>query len=200
MEIIKRHDVFDKFHPTEDDKKKFRRAKIENIDTIIIHGTGGGDSSKALIDGWIMSNHFERAAAYTAGEGFPFNIDVNGDVYELCDPYEYWQYHSGTWSPKMPVQEDMYTIGIELMNPHPENQSGYSVGQYAALLDLIFMIFGKTQIKKIYGHGAFQKIKTGKYKNCPGIRFKWQVLTNELMAKSYTYVAGMERITEINRV
>lgn len=194
MNIINRPDVFNKFH------NGMERDEAYSPDKIIIHGTGGGASAYSLIDGWILTPGFERAQAYRNGEGFPYLIDRNGDVIQLCDPELYWQYHSGTWVPGREFQHDMKTIGIELINPQPNNQVEYTAAQYASLIELIIgTLFNQFDIKEIWGHGAFQNSKTGKSKVCPGPRFDWNILVNELIVNSWHFEQGKENLKNIRK-
>jgi hypothetical protein len=194
MNVIKRSDVFNKFH------NGMERIDSYAIDKIIIHGTGGGASAYALLDGWILTPGFERARAYRNGEGFPYLVDRNGDIIELCDTDKYWQYHSGTWVPGKSYQHDMSTIGIELVNPHPTNQVEYKPDQYASLIEFIIgTLLIKFDIKEIWGHGAFQFSKTGKGKVCPGPRFDWNILINEMISSGWQFEAAAESITNITK-
>lgn len=194
MNIINRPDVFNKFH------NGMEREDAYPPDKIIIHGTGGGASAYSLIDGWILTPGFERAQAYRNGEGFPYLIDRNGDVIQLCDPAKYWQYHTGTWVPGREYQHDMKTIGIELVNPQPNNQVEYTAAQYASLIELIIgTLFDKFEIKEIWGHGAFQESKTSKYKVCPGPRFEWNILINEMIANNWHFEQSKENLKNIRK-
>lgn len=194
MNIINRPEVFNKFN------NGFERDEEYPIDKIIIHGTGGGADAHSLIDGWILTDRFERAQAYRNGEGFPYLIDRNGDIINLCNTIKYWQYHSGTWVPGREYQHDMKTIGIELVNPHPNNQVEYKGEQYAALIEFVIgTLLEQFEIKEIWGHGSFQESKTGKYKTCPGPRFDWNILINEMIVNGWQFETGKEKIINIRK-
>ena len=181
--MIKKYDIYDKYH------NGMRRT--ENPDTIIIHGTGGGQNARAFFK-WVLGDNFERATQYRGGEGFPYLIDVNGDVYELADPASVWQYHSGTGG------RDKKTIGIELINTSAGNLSGYTTGQYGELLKLICdKLLKYFPVTSIVGHGAFQKSATGKGKVCPGPKFQWEILANELTSRGYKFKTSSEKIYDI---
>jgi hypothetical protein len=140
MNLIQRPEIFAKYH------NAFPREHPAT--QIVVHGTGGGSGSLALIDGWILTPTFERAAAYRNGEGFSFNIDYDGTIYQFTDPRQWWHYHSSSWrgyrdaqgNPDRQREYDSWTIGIELMNPAArphENEAPYTEAQYQALLELI---------------------------------------------------------------
>ena len=182
--MIKKYGIYDKY------KNGFKRDNPPN--QIVIHGTGGGASAQSLFD-WILGNKFERADAYRGGEGFPYLIDRNGDIYELSDPAKIWQYHSGTGG------HDKWTIGIELVNPSGGNLAEYTAQQYGELCKLIVRLLSEFPINMIVGHGALQKRITGKYKVCPGPGFEWDILANELTSQGYSFDVSTECILNIKK-
>ncbi len=180
--MIKKYDIYEKYH------NGFPRTEQPN--QIVIHGTGGGANAQALFN-WILGDHFERAAAYKGGEGFPYLVDKNGDVYELADPAKVWQYHSGTGI------HDKTTIGIECVNSNGGNLDTYSAAQYSGLCKLIMHLLDEFPVNMIVGHGRIQERLTGRGKVCPGPRFQWNIITNELTSRGYSYETSAECIYNI---
>jgi len=138
--------------------------EISDINTVVIHGTAGGNSAKGLIK-WMLSG--EREEQYKRGIAlFHYLIDKNGKIYEIINP-DRWVYHSSSGS------QDQHTIGIELINSGKNNEEEYTTKQYIALWKLLFGKIGeKYNIKRIIGHGAQKRKWSGGYKNCPG-NFEW---------------------------
>jgi N-acetyl-anhydromuramyl-L-alanine amidase AmpD len=164
MNIIQENRIFDKFF------KKISKSFIrEDIEEIIVHGTGGGVSASAIIN-WMLGG--ERKAEYERGIAlFHYEIDRNGDVYQIISP-KYWCYHSSSG------RHDKKTIGIELVNPIKENHGSYMIQQYNSLCNLIKMFMTTYDLKVIAGHGATKQKYSGGYKNCPGEKFEWSILEN----------------------
>jgi N-acetyl-anhydromuramyl-L-alanine amidase AmpD len=162
---------------------------ISTISEIVIHGTGGGTSAQNVIR-WMLGG--ERAAEYSRGVAlFHFEIDINGDIYEIIDP-DRWVYHSGSG------KHDMITIGIELVNPAKQNQGPYTSEQYAGLISLLFDYMARRyRIETITGHGVNQLQFSKIYKSCPGPDFDWGILQNELLSRGYTFDTSTERIYHI---
>jgi len=162
---------------------------ISTISEIVIHGTGGGSSAQGIIK-WMLAG--ERSAEYSRGVAlFHFEIDLNGDIYEIIDP-DRWVYHSGSG------KHDMITIGIELVNPAPQNKGSYTSEQYAGLISLIFDYMSRRyHIETIVGHGVNQQQFSGSYKDCPGQEFDWDILQDELLSRGYTFNTSKERIFNI---
>jgi N-acetyl-anhydromuramyl-L-alanine amidase AmpD len=146
-------------------ENKFIR-KVSDISEIVIHGTGGGQSAKAILN-WMLSG--ERAEEYKKGISlFHSQIDRNGDIYNILSNL-FWCYHSSSG------QHDKYTIGIELVNPLEENMGNYTDLQYKVLFELLESYKELFPIKSIVGHGHNKKKFSNGYKNCPG-NFDWEKL------------------------
>lgn len=182
MKIIFKPEIWDKFH------NGFKRMVPPN--RIIVHGTGGGKSAQALFN-WILGSKFERAQAYRNGEGFPFLVDRNGDIYQLQDPKTIWAYHSSTG------RMDERTIGIETVNPDPDNNAEYTDSQAASLIDLILHLLDQFQIDNITGHGQYKKEITGRGKQCPGPFFPWEQIEDALTDAGYRCELNSESISII---
>jgi hypothetical protein len=182
MKIFFKPEIFEKFH------NGFERKTAP--DRIIVHGTGGGQSAQALFN-WILGPEFERAQAYKNGEGFPFLIDRNGDIYQLQDPATTWAYHSSTG------RMDQKTIGIETVNPDPGNNAEYTDSQIESLAGLILMLMDQFGIKHITGHGQYKKEITGHGKQCPGPLFPWEQIEDAITDAGYRCELKSESISII---
>jgi hypothetical protein len=167
--------------------KGFPRS-LYDVSAIIVHGTGGGESSKAVID-WMSSETCERAEMYKQGIGlFPYSINWNGDIYNLM-PVMDWYYHSDAGN------FDRNTIGIELLNKGIGNSQPYTDAQYTALFELIKQLINTFPgIAEIRSHDANRRIISNlPPKPCPGPLFEWsrleEFITNEIN-KTMTMIRG----------
>ncbi|HUT63049.1 MAG TPA: N-acetylmuramoyl-L-alanine amidase [Anaerolineae bacterium] len=139
----------------------------DEIDEIVIHGTGGG-TAKGIIK-WMSSDTCERKENYKKSIGlFHYEIDRNGDIYEIMHPDYRWAYHSGSG------KHDRKTIGIELVNPSAGNKDDYTDEQYDSLIVLIKKLTDSFEVRRIVSHDFNRK----KYSNiepkpCPGPLFDW---------------------------
>lgn len=160
------------------------------VNEIVIHGTGGGASADAMIK-WMMGG--ERGKEYARGVAlYHYLIDYDGTVIEIIDPKK-WVYHSSSGS------HDMKTIGIEMMNRDPQNRNPYTEAQYKALLELLIeLLRANSLIETIVGHGQNAKKFSSAYKQCPGPRFDWKKIADELTFFKYVYKMGEEKITDID--
>jgi hypothetical protein len=172
MNIINEDRIYKKyFHAIED---QFIR-KVDNVKEIVIHGTGGGKSARAILN-WMLAG--ERAEEYKKGIGlFHSEIDLNGDQYNILSPL-YWCYHSSSGP------HDKLTIGIELVNPTIGNTGGYTDAQYKALFETIDAYLGLFPITTICGHGYNGHKFSSKYKSCPG-NFDWKRLLEFLVQENF---------------
>lgn len=156
-------------------RNKYMDGFVRSSDPIeiVIHGTGGGSSAKAMID-WMMGG--ERAKEYVKGIAlYHYLIDFNGDIYEIISPNK-WVYHSSSGA------HDRLTIGIELMNKSASNNDGFTTEQYKALFKLIDNLMEQDRIISIVGHGYNAKKYSNYDKNCPG-NFDWEKLGKYLSDK-----------------
>jgi len=169
--------IFDEyFLPIAD---KFKRNDTD-IQEIVIHGTGGGQSAQAILD-WMYSG--EREDEYRRGIGlFHLEIDLTGEVFSVI-PALYWCYHSSSG------KHDKETIGIELVNPIAQNEGGYTKDQYSSLIEVIDKIILRYPIKRIVGHGYNKQTYSGSYKNCPGQAFEWSRLQQHFKLKKIQHEA-----------
>lgn len=171
----------------------FIRTK-ENIEELIIHGTGGADSAKGLIS-WMMSPD-GRHKEYSQGIGlFHYVIDPKGDTIQLYDPFNTWMFHSSSGL------HDKKTIGVELCNADPKNQKEYTRAQYIYLVELIKEIYKEIPIKKISGHTVTAIEYSGKPNKtpCPG-NFNWIFFGDLLEQAEFKIEMGTEQILNIGKV
>ena len=148
---------------------------------IVIHGTGGGTSVKALVD-WMFGGQFADKYNngvglfhYVIGRGDSKGEEQDGLVAEIIDP-DYWVHHGTSGQRGAQVQ-----IGIELMNPSNINSTKYTDAQYESLYRLIFEVLIKRYpaIKTIVGHKwsiwHYNSAATAANndKGCPGKGFDW---------------------------
>lgn len=179
MNVIQEFRIRDKY------MKGFDR-NLSDITTIVLHGTGGGQSAKAIIN-WMLGG--ERAGDYNAGISlFHYEIDLNGDIYEIINPLK-WVYHSEASS------MDKHTIGIELLNTRELNQASYTPDQYNALFELISELIRMFPIDTITSHDV-QRMKYSnlKPKPCPGVLFDWRQLeeyASENINKTIDIIRGL---------
>ena len=171
---------------------KWHEGYVRNprdIHQIVLHGTGGGSSAAGLIK-WMEDG--ERSESYLKAIGlFHYLIDFDGQVIEIIDP-EKWVYHSSSG------RHDKETLGIELMNSESKNTGDYNLGQYKALVDLFDILYDKYTVSSIIGHGACKMIYSGSYKECPG-NFEWEILTDEMISRGYTFTYSEEKINGIKK-
>jgi N-acetyl-anhydromuramyl-L-alanine amidase AmpD len=162
---IKQDDrIFNKFFKPV--SENFRR-NISIINELVIHGTGGSASAKALLN-WMLSG--ERESQYVKGEAiFHYAIDLNGDIYSII-PNNFFVYHSSCG------RHDKFTIGIELINTRINNLAPYTIFQYNALFALIKYLLNEYEIKTITSHNANKQKYSGGIKACPGEKFNWSLL------------------------
>lgn len=173
MEIIKSIEITQKWH------QGFNR-NFDDIQEIVIHGTGGGSSSDALIS-WMLSG--ERQESYKKGIGlFHFFINFTGDIFQFADLNK-WYYHSTCG------KHDKHTIGIELLNSSANNSNVYTKYQYKYLFELIFdnLLLNFKNIKSIVGHDYNGNRYSGIKKGCPGSGFDWTILEKELKVRNIKY-------------
>ena len=172
MEIIKNRTIREKYH------QGFNRTK--DISEIIIHGTGGGSSSKGLMR-WMLNGG--RAREYRRGVAlFHYIIDFDGKVIEIIDT-DRWVYHSSSGI------HDEVTIGIELMNPDFANNAAFTNEQYNSLHSLIFdvLLYKYPTIDTIMSHNRAKQKYSGGTKQCPGPEFSWDRLEDEMEFRNLSY-------------
>lgn len=173
MNIIKNIEITQKYHPG------FNR-NYDDIQELVIHGTGGGSSGEALIK-WMISG--ERQESYKKGIGlFPFFIDFEGITYKFSDLNK-WFYHSSCG------KHDKHTIGIELLNSSAFNKNKYTKLQYKSLFELIFenLLLNFKNIKSIVGHDYNGNRFSGIKKGCPGEGFDWIMLEKEFKSRNIKF-------------
>ena len=176
---IKDKYIRNKFH------KGFKRKSPPN--TIIIHGTGGTGTYK-----WMKKG--ERGNNYRKGISlFHYLIERDGRIINIIDPNRWvWHSHAGWYTDKngKRIQRDASTIGIELENTSSKNLNDYTEEQYASLMILLFNdLMIKYDIDIIMSHSRSYKkyLKKTKPLACPGPKFKWNKLINQLKANNYSY-------------
>jgi N-acetyl-anhydromuramyl-L-alanine amidase AmpD len=171
MNIIQDDRIFSKFFKSVSENFK-RNTSI--IDELVLHGTGGSASAKALLN-WMLSG--ERESEYIKGVAlFHYLIDTNGDMYSII-PDNCYVYHSSSG------QHDKCTIGIELINTRANNLAPYTVFQYNALFTLIKYLTYEYDIKTIVSHNANKQTYSGGTKSCPGPKFNWSLLERNFNLK-----------------
>ena len=160
------------------------------VTEIVIHGTGGGSTSKAIIN-WIMGG--ERAKEYLRGVAlFHYLIDREGGIIEVINPSK-WVYHSSSGI------HDKETIGIEHINPDAKNQDAFTDEQYQSDLDLILFLITQFPVTSIIGHVQNTLKYSGqKYVKvpCPG-NYDWPRLQKMLFESGHEFNFGEEHL--INR-
>ena len=160
----------------------------KDVQEIVVHGTGGGSSAKALMN-WMLSG--ERATWYKQGIGlFHFIIDRDGTIYQIADIMK-WFYHSSSG------KHDKLTIGIECMNPDSNNKGDYTDAQYESLawlsLDYLLKLY---PVNRIVSHDYnFNTYSQGR-KNCPG-NFDWKKLEQAMTDRGVKF---SEIITEAYKI
>ena len=153
--------------------------QISSITDIVIHGTGGGESAKSLLN-WMLTLNGEtsedkkkKEERYKKGIGlYHYLIDINGDIYNIIDP------KNGVYHSDCGEFDLLHTIGIELLNTEEKNRGEYTEDQYTALFQLIsylreifFMIIN------IGSHDYYRHIFSGLAKKpCPGMTFNWSLV------------------------
>lgn len=176
-------------------------------DEIVLHGTAGGATSKAIID-WMLSLkeiydkpalqqgkdwEIKRVAQYLRGIGqFHLIIDRDGTVTQLYSP-DVWVYHSES------SRHDALTIGIELVNPLKKNAGDYTEAQYKALAKVIEDLKAKyPSINKITTHSynALTYSNVKKSTPCPGDSFSFQRLIEHMNMKVLTQDYGLKVIND----
>jgi hypothetical protein len=178
MNIINNDDIFKKYFKAV--SEKFKRTN-EDITEIVIHGSGGHDTAKGIIDwmaaGGLLPDGSNRIENYKKGISlFHSEIDRNGDLYNILSPL-YWCYHSSSG------RHDKCTIGIELVSAYPDNKGIFTYQQYDSLFEIIDSYKGIFPIKTIVGHGFNKKKYSDEYKNCPGVYFEWNKLQKKFDLK-----------------
>ena len=170
----------------------FIRTK-EDIEELIIHGTGGADSAKGLIS-WMMSPD-GRHKEYSQGIGlFHYIIDRKGETIQLYDPWNSWMFHSSSGL------HDKHTIGVELVNPDKKNQTEYTREQYIYIVDLFKELYKIHPLTEISGHTA-TALKYSKKSNatpCPG-NFDWIKLSDMLKEENFVFDIEDQRIFNIQK-
>lgn len=167
MNIYKNKEFRTKYH------SGFFRERSD-VHTIVIHGTGGGDTLN-----WMISGGDGREDKYRAGIGFTqYIIERAGRIVELIDP-DNWSAHSSSYI-RPGYNADIHTIGIELEN-NIGNTGTYTEAQYNALIWLIFdhLLF-IYPLRHINSHDERQKLFSGSGKVCPGPKFEWKRIQNEI--------------------
>lgn len=103
----------------------------EDVNRIVVHGSGGhNDTAKGIIN-WMASDTNERIENYKKAIGlFPLLIDRDGTIYDIL-PVEDWYYASQCG------QMDKHNINIELVNIEKDNKCFYTDDQYNALFKCI---------------------------------------------------------------
>ena len=153
------------------------------VSEVVYHSTAGFSDYEKFIE-WVLSGERDREYQNNIGL-FHFVIEPNGGIHQIFD-YKNWFYHSSSG------KHDRRTIGIECMNPSPQNDVELTNEQYASLIDLTFNeIFSKFKISYIVGHSMNGLIYSNVYKNtpyCPGKVFKWSLIENELLSRKINYV------------
>ncbi len=178
MEIIKDTKIRDRWHAG------FKREL--NPHTVVLHGTGGGGTYNWVLQGG-RKEQYKRGIAL-----FHYLIERDGATTEIIDP-DRWVYHSSSG------QFDSRTIGIELVNPSPTNNSTYTENQYKSLFDLIFFeLFERYPIIQIMSHNKAKEIYSGGNKVCPG-KFDWDRLEQEMFDAGYTFTKNVQQYTDIQK-
>ncbi len=136
-----------------------------DIDTIILHQTGGGGTYNYVLSG-------ARSKEYLRGIGlFHYLIEKKGArIIEIIDPNK-WVYHSSRG------RADKTTIGIEIENFSKDNSALVTDEQYEAFFGLIDdLVYRYPTIKKIMSHSRSYVDFCGANKPfppCPGDGFDW---------------------------
>jgi hypothetical protein len=187
MRVVKNTSIREKY--TEGLDRELKGVE-QIVNEIVIHGTGGGASGDAMIK-WMMGG--ERGREYARGIAlYHYLVDYDGTVTEIIDPKK-CVFHSSSGV------HDIHTIGIEMMNKDPQNRNPYSDAQYKSLLALVIeLLKANSKIVTIVGHGQNAKKYSSAYKQCPGPRFDWKKLADELTDFKYVYKMGEEKITDID--
>ena len=174
-------------------REKYHRGfdrEGEKVTEIVIHGTGGGVTASGLIN-WMLTNG--RPSEYKKGIAlFHYLIDTNGEVTEIISP-DNWVFHSSSGT------HDKTTIGIENINPDAHNESEYTASQYQGLIKLITVLMKKYPITSIVGHGQNRLKYSGTYKECPGSKFRWDIIENELLSRGYSFQKSKEHLYNIRK-
>lgn len=177
MNIIRDYRIFKQYF--EANSQGYTR-QLSRINEIIIHGSGGPDTAKGIIN-WMASggqlrDGTNRIEKYKHGIGmFHYEIDFDGDIYQLV-PLTITVFHS------LSGKHDWNTVGIEMVSSDPKsnNSTPYTINQYNSLLDLCKYIMTQCPIRLIAGHSATSYKYRGKPKPpppCPG-NFDWGILEN----------------------
>jgi N-acetyl-anhydromuramyl-L-alanine amidase AmpD len=132
--------------------------------------------------------------SYTQTRGkvglFHYLIPREGDsIYEIINPDDY-TCHSTSGS-----KNDRRTVGIELMSDSSSNEGVYTAKQYQLLFDLIsrYLIYKYPTINKISSH-THRIVKYSIHlkktypKHCPGPKYNWKNLEDNLKSINCTYV------------
>jgi hypothetical protein len=179
--ILDESRIIKDFRITDKWSKGFNRV-IDDVEELVIHGTGGGISVKALLQ-WIING--ERAKSYKQGIGlFPFAIDLDGTLYQLINnPGIHWFYHSNSHI------HDKKTIGVELLNKSSQNANDYTDAQYETLYWLAFeyMPYYFKNYSRIVGHDYNYNKYAHNKKGCPGTGFDWSNLESKMLQKNIEF-------------
>ena len=145
---------------------------------LVVHGTGGGKRAKGLLT-WMNNPNQRQQARYRRGVAlFHYIIDRHtGNVIEIIDP-DRWVYHASIGD------MDGGTIGVELVNPNPDNRSAYHRTQYEGLTNLFFYLKQRyPTIENVISHRYAKKVIGGNgNKNCPG-NFDWDLFAKMISAE-----------------
>jgi len=165
----------------------------EDVNEIILHGTGGSESATGLIR-WMLSEdgrHKEYAQSIAL---FHYIIDRKGEIIQLYDPWSSWMFHSSSRF------HDKNTIGIEMCNPDKKNQAEYTKEQYIYVVELFKELYEIQPIEKISGHTVTAIKYSGKPNAtpCPG-NFDWKRLCDMLAKESFIFDFEDQRIFNIKK-
>jgi N-acetyl-anhydromuramyl-L-alanine amidase AmpD len=174
--MIDRTDVFKKYHPG--------HLRKNPVDTVVIHGTAGGENAGALFRWWHSLDTAtdewskQKLRSMKSAIGFyHYLIDREGQTYSLLAEDRFgFHSHAG--------HADGTAIAIALVNPMAGNADTYTDQQYHALFTLIEDIKTRHSVTAIESHD-FRAMKYSKLKTttpCPGPLTDWSRL----------YVHGVE--------
>jgi len=171
-------------------RNKFKpgyKRTLTNIEWVVLHGTGGGNTLQWWRDTPLNS---KRGRLYTRSIALThYLIQRNGTIWEIVDPEEYWLHHASIG------KLDKGTIGVELVNTTRNNSGSYTKAQYNSLIYLWNYLAGSRsfwmparfpELGVILGHGRCKQKTYGGWKNCPG-NFDWEKLDEELSMNGWNF-------------
>lgn len=148
------------------------RAENTAISMIVIHATGVDlPTSLAILSG--ADNERNPSGRVSVH----YLIAENGDIYQLvADENRAWHAGISQWKDKTDINS--CSIGIELVNAHPQFQNDFTAKQMQSLSALIQHLKNKYPIQKddIVGH---EHIAPGR-KADPGENFPWAWLDTQI--------------------